>query len=134
MKFKSKVDKWIYLVLFPILALSLITIVKGADHLSVVVSLTVSILLIHSFFTTVYTLTDTALLVKGGIFYNLVIPYRDIISFKESNNIMASPAWSLDRIEIRYGGKFGKIIIISPERKIEFMNNLQENIRAASNL
>lgn len=134
MKFKSKVDKWIYLVSCPILLVSLITIVKGVDYFSVVLSVSVSLLLIHSFFATNYTLRDTGLVIKCGIFYNIEIPYRDISSFKESNSLIAAPAWSLDRIEIKYGGKSYKTIAISPERKIEFMNKLQEKIRATANL
>jgi len=85
-------------------------------------------LLIYGFFlylnfSTEYTITDNGTLkVKCGFVYNKSFDINKIKSIVKSNNLISSPAPSLDRIELTYG-KFD-LIIISPKNKTEFANDL----------
>jgi hypothetical protein len=74
-------------------------------------------------FSTEYTITkDNLLKVKCGFIYNKLFDIDKIKSIKKSNNLISSPAPSLDRIELTYG-QFG-LIVISPKEKFEFANEL----------
>lgn len=72
---------------------------------------------------TEYTVVDTGILnVKCGIFYNKNFDIHKIKAITKSNNLVSSPAPSLDRIELTYG-KFD-VIIISPKDKVSFAEEL----------
>lgn len=74
-------------------------------------------------FSTKYTIMDNGTLkVKCGFIYNKSFDINKIKSIVKSNNLISSPAPSLDRIELAYG-KFD-LIIISPKDKMEFVNDL----------
>ncbi|WP_111310122.1 PH domain-containing protein [Confluentibacter sediminis] len=74
-------------------------------------------------FSTEYAITDNGILkVKCGFVYNKSFDINKIKSIRKSNNLISSPAPSLDRIELTYG-KFD-LIIISPKDKTEFANDL----------
>ena len=55
------------------------------------------------YFTTRYTITSQAVLVKSGPF-SWIVPLREITSIEPTHNPASSPAFSLDRLLIRYGG------------------------------
>lgn len=61
--------------------------------------------------------------VKYSFFYEKIIDITAIKSVKETNNPMASPAASLDRLEIKFKNDS---IIISPKNKSDFINHLLE--------
>ncbi|WNH11832.1 PH domain-containing protein [Thalassobellus suaedae] len=72
---------------------------------------------------TEYTLTnDGVLKVKYGFFYNKRFDISKIKTIAKTNNLISSPAPSLDRIELTYG-EFD-LIIISPKDKIGFAQEL----------
>lgn len=74
-------------------------------------------------FSTKYTIMDNGILkVKCGLFYNKSFDINKIKSIVKSNNLISSPAPSLDRIELAYG-KFD-LIIISPKDKLKFAHSL----------
>ncbi|GIZ10195.1 hypothetical protein FUMI01_29210 [Flavobacterium sp. UMI-01] len=76
-------------------------------------------------FSTQYIITDKGILkVKCGFFYNKSFDINKITSIKKSNNLISSPAPSLDRIEMTYE-KFD-LIIISPKNEIEFAKDLTQ--------
>ncbi|MGB6153743.1 MAG: PH domain-containing protein, partial [Pricia sp.] len=78
---------------------------------------------LHLNFSTEYTIADDGILkIKCGIFYNKNFEINKIKSVAKSNNLISSPAPSLDRIELTYG-KFDTIII-SPRDKIGFAEEL----------
>jgi len=70
---------------------------------------------------TKYEITGDALIIHAGL-YKRDIPVRSITSVKDSRSAMASPAFSLDRLEIQYGA--GKVIFISPKDKAGFLADL----------
>jgi uncharacterized membrane protein YdbT with pleckstrin-like domain len=78
---------------------------------------------------TYYAFEDSYLNIKGGLIVNIKINYKDIISVKESNEIISSPALSMDRLKIEYyENSCRNFIFISPDRKQEFMDTLNKHI------
>ncbi|GAA4848859.1 PH domain-containing protein [Algivirga pacifica] len=76
-------------------------------------------------FSTKYTITDQGLLkVRCGFLYSKEIDVMKIKSIKKSNNLISSPAPSLDRVEVAYG-KYD-VVIISPKKKVEFADHLTQ--------
>ena len=92
--------------------------------LSVVgIVLSVIVFFLYLNFSTNYTLTDQGTLkIRCGIFYYKEIDISKIKSIVKSNNLISSPAPSLDRIELAYG-KFD-LIIISPKNQEVFAEEL----------
>lgn len=74
-----------------------------------------------------YTLRNTCLRVQSG-FIRWYIFYKDIQTVELSNSVWTGPALSLQRIKIVHGK--GKVMLISPINREQFMAKLNERIRA----
>jgi membrane protein YdbS with pleckstrin-like domain len=72
--------------------------------------------------TTDYTLTNHSIEVRSGPFH-WTVPYRDITRIEATRSPLSSPALSLDRLRIQYSA--GAQIMISPERRAQFLNDLR---------
>ncbi len=127
-EFKSKVG---YGILIPVLALlvaiTLLPVITGspieATLTMVAIMLPVTSFILHIFFSTKYQINDrNELLIKCGFLYNSVVEISKIKSISSTRNPIASPAPSLDRIQLKYG-KWDSVII-SPKDKIELVNEL----------
>ena len=134
MNFKSKIDWWFHLivVLFTIMTLwllySYITNKIGLIVLILFVSLLI-LLILPIYLFTYYVFEDSYLHIRGGLIVNIKINYKNIVSFKESNDIISSPALSMDRLEIEYyENSCRNFILISTNRKQEFMDKLNKLI------
>ncbi|MBL7875398.1 MAG: PH domain-containing protein [Cyclobacteriaceae bacterium] len=77
---------------------------------------------LYLFMTTYYVVNGNELTIRCGFLVNKTIDINSIKKISETNNPLSSPATSLDRLEITYGN-FDSIII-SPKRKIEFINEI----------
>jgi membrane protein YdbS with pleckstrin-like domain len=75
-----------------------------------------------------YTLSADHLLIRSGIRKHS-ISFKDIRSVEQSNNPLAAPALSLQRVKISYGKSF---VLISPERREEFIRILRERANLAA--
>jgi hypothetical protein len=75
------------------------------------------------FKSTFYIITEEELIIRCGIFYKLVIKINDIRKISESNDLISSPALSIDRLEILYN-RFDTILI-SPKKKYEFLQSIE---------
>ena len=73
--------------------------------------------------TTRYTIDGTSLHVRSGPF-RWTIPLRDIRSITPTRDLGSSPALSLDRLRIEYGG--GRVLLVSPREKDTFLRDLQD--------
>lgn len=72
---------------------------------------------------TTYTLEPKSLTIRVGPF-KYAIPLKEITEVFPSHNPLSAPAWSLDRVRIRFtSSKFGTLI--SPERQDEFFDELE---------
>ena len=74
--------------------------------------------IIHLFHNTIYTIVEETLHIKSGFFRYPSIAIKDIKKIEKTNNLIASPAASFDRIEIYYG-KFDSNVL-SPKDKQKF--------------
>ncbi len=69
-----------------------------------------------------YLLDSANLTIQIGLFRKK-IPIAEITEAFPTRNPLSAPAWSLDRIRIRFSGsRFG--VLISPENKLEFLEDL----------
>ena len=75
--------------------------------------------------TTDYTLTDTHLRIRSGPF-RWSVPLSDVRSVTATRNPLSSPALSLDRLRIEYGGT--RAVMVSPDDKDGFVNELRARI------
>jgi len=72
---------------------------------------------------TFYVLDDMALTIRVGPFTQ-TIPLVEISEVYPTHNPLSAPAWSLDRVRIRYSSsRFGALI--SPERQEQFLDELE---------
>lgn len=134
--FRSKVDLWIVGVMvgIPILVLEFFFEDIGLSDSSadlIVLIIVVGVLGIFGwiYFTTRYTITSEALFVRAGPF-SWIVPLREITKIEPSRNPASSPALSLDRLLIRYGG--GSELMISPADKQGFMIAIKKRMKAQS--
>jgi len=128
--FRSKVDAWvaalIYLSAAMVLGVMVLTFIKGPLTLALVLA---PVLLAGGFYpvwllrSTYYVVDDAALYVRSGPFKH-VVPIDEIRSIKETRDPLASPAFSMDRLRITYGGR--RTILISPEDKRAFLEILEQ--------
>jgi hypothetical protein len=70
---------------------------------------------------TYYVVDATALIVRSGPFH-WIVPLREIRSVQPTRDIRSGPALSFDRLRIEFGG--GRVILISPREKAEFLADL----------
>lgn len=133
--FRSKIDLWLVALVAaaPVLLLEFVLEDSGldgnlVDGLAIAVVVVVLALFAFLYFTTSYTITAEALLVKSGPF-SWMIPLREIYSIEPTRRATSSPALSLDRLLIRYGGE--SELIVSPSDKAGFMAALRRRLKAA---
>jgi len=122
-KYKSKIS-WKLIaflaVMFSFIGFEVVT--NPINWLALIVLLLCLLFIIHLFTSISYTIIEDELKVKAGFLVNTKIPISFIHKIKETNNLISSPAASLDRLEIFYG-KYDSIII-SPMDKNEFIQDL----------
>ncbi|WP_010235558.1 PH domain-containing protein [Clostridium arbusti] len=137
MKFKSKITWWFHIliwsyILFTVRILSMY--ITNSSKLVIIIFVFMLILLIliilPMYVSTYYVLEDSYIYIRCGLITNIKIDYINIISFKESNNPISSPALSMDRIKIQYSiNYYNNFILISPDRKKKFINKLNKRIK-----
>lgn len=119
--YKSKLGVGLIIPTLPFLII-LINSFSQKSWVLVIICIIFLSLLLHLFFTTKYIITQENLNIKSSFFYNLNVDIKTIRKVSETNNILSSPATSIDRLEVFYN-KFDSILI-SPKEKKEFINNL----------
>ena len=126
--YKSKFGFEIIIFLLLIFWAIIILMLFQSESLEAILSVSGIFLLVfglflHLNFSTEYTITEAGILkVKCGFIYNKRFDISKIKSIAKTGNLFASPAPSLDRIELAYG-KYD-IIIISPKDKDGFARDL----------
>lgn len=73
---------------------------------------------------TKYIIDGDNLLIRCG-FQRKRISISQIIYVRRSHNLLASPALSVDRLEIVFKGKYTDSILISPRNRIDFVEDLK---------
>ena len=131
--FRSKIDLWLiaFIIAIPVLVLEFVFEGSGvddsvADQMAIGACALVLLFVTWLYFSTSYTVTREALLVKSGPF-SWVVPLGEISSIEPTHNPSSSPALSLDRLRIRYGSKE---ILVSPADKAGFVTAIKRNVNA----
>lgn len=128
--FRSKRDLWIFVLVWAGMLIAIFGAVmqfrSGAPLLQRILVLGLSVFVVGFVLSLLhnisYTLSDKDLLIRCGPFRQIV-PLAAIDLVKPSRNPLSSPAASLDRLLIKWNEK-RKRILISPQNKSEFMNEI----------
>ncbi|HEX8018260.1 MAG TPA: PH domain-containing protein [Flavobacterium sp.] len=123
-KFKSKIDLWLVLFLSVIFGGIAINMALNGVWGSLIFILLIIAFIVHIFATTFYIIEDKKLIVKCGFLITIPIPVEKIKKISETNDLMSSPALSLDRLEILYN--ISDTVMISPNEKTKFIEAIQK--------
>jgi len=126
--YRTKTDFWLMGVIVCGLALPTVLILLFAlrvGGLALWMSFVICVLPLASaawsYFSMKYKVTSTAIYISGG-FFKRHVPLNEIKSVRNSRDPLASPAFSLDRLEIVYGAN--KRVLISPKDKNGFLRDI----------
>jgi hypothetical protein len=121
-KYKSKIG-W-SIILFLAIAIGGSSAVMIVNHVwfGLVVNIIVVGLISYMFTSIYYVIKGDDLIVKAWFLINLIIKIEHITKIEETNNLLSSPAASLDRIAIYYNTS--DVVMISPKEKMEFIRQL----------
>ena len=127
--YKSKKDQWLVWItwfsnIVIIISVIYLLIFEGITTYSVVYGIAMILVVLFLYYLlnqTYYVIKDSEILVRC-FFFKWTIRIDTIKKIFETNNMLSSPALSLDRLMIIYGD--GKKIMISPENKNEFLNDI----------
>ena len=132
LKFSSRLDRWLAAVAigYALLALGVPSwhlgrVVGGGDTFDPLLVLLPLVILALLWVLSVpceYELREKSLVARSGLI-RFSIPLLAITRVSRTRTLVSAPAWSLDRLEIRYGKTHR--LIISPERQAEFLNELK---------
>lgn len=126
--YATKIDWWLYPLLFVPFVSAGLSIFLGHDHTTVLVgwaALAAYLLLMLALGWPIrYTVSGDELEVRFGL-VRRHIPWDRLASMELSHNPLSSPAFSLDRIEVRYASATGRdrTILISPPDREAFMRD-----------
>jgi hypothetical protein len=134
MTFRSKIDRWVYLIL----ALTIVTpfavvlpgYIRGETGAVVFLVPALAMLVVGVLFGCIaapvrYTLDKTELVIRSGLLLRR-LPYGSITAAFPTRNPLSSPALSTDRLQIEFIGGY---VLISPERRQEFLDELARRAR-----
>lgn len=122
---RSKIDRWLVIVMVAALAISLIAIApavyQGLWWVIIPLAGTFGFVL-WVMLGTCYEIEGNRLLVRSGPF-RWRVPIDEIEEMTPTRNPLSSPALSLDRLRIKYSG--GRSVMISPEDKDRFIAEIE---------
>jgi len=137
MKFRSKIDWWMFFLLVGWIVGNIWAIVSyaangGLGALVIVISFTpISVFVMGPMLLRTYYLFDDdngELVIRSGLGKGTRIAYDRLVSASRTKNPVNSPALSMDRVEIKFNFKSGKAsdtVIISPDDREEFFAQLK---------
>jgi len=132
-RFKSKIDRWLLFVLVGVMVFEVVVMsvaaaqARGPGQALVLLAVTLGIIaLIGSLLLrTHYDVDGTTLRIVSGPFC-WKVPLDRIESVEATRSPLSSPALSLDRLRIRYGGK--RRIMVSPADKPGFLKAIGQDL------
>ncbi len=122
-RFPTKIGPVVLIVLALVIGPLTVQLFLARHWLGFLINLLVIAIIIHLVSTTYYLVRGRTLLVRSSFFYNLQIPIDHIVEIRATNNPLAAPAASLDRLEILYGNQGS--ILVSPRDKEDFVRTLR---------
>ncbi len=132
-RFKSKIDRWLFLVLVLAIVIDFVVIaavlLQPGDPLTATITIIASslvvALIISIMIGTHYTVTRDLLVIRSGPF-RFNVPLHQIESVRESRSPLSSPAMSMDRLLVRYGKR--RRIMVSPDDKAGFLKAIGQEL------
>lgn len=122
-KYKSKIGTEFVILLFGALLIPLIMILLDFNWTDFCIISLCVLFLLHLIYATEYKINEEVLIIKCSFLINESINIHSIKKISETNNLLSSPAFSMDRIELLYN-KYD-MILLSPKEKLEFIENLK---------
>jgi hypothetical protein len=133
--YKSKVDWWLWLALgIPLVGIAaafyqgLTRDDDGMFWVALIAAAMMTFVYGGLVFPMRYTIEDTGLRVRAGLFLRLFVPWDRYRSAELTRNPLSSPALSLQRIRITYLKPNGKEawVMISPTDREQFLQDLRQ--------
>lgn len=126
-EFKSKVGHEILIpVLILMIGIMLLPTLTGGSMKDIATMAVIMVpaiaFTLHMFYNISYQIINRKLLIKCGFFHRTILDISKITSISPTRNMIASPAASLDRIELKYGK--WNAVLISPNNKKGFIAEL----------
>lgn len=119
MYFPSKKDAWLYPIYLAGVTACFAPFFVGRDYFLLFFTIPFAILLIWSWFTTGYRIEGEQIIITYGPMKKR-ISIKEIRKISKTQNPLAAPALSFDRLEILYGSQF-KTELISPRDTQQFI-------------
>ncbi|MDX1420406.1 MAG: PH domain-containing protein [Rubricoccaceae bacterium] len=131
--FRTRVDRWLLVLLvgslvggLGICALVAVTESAAEGWLGVAIVLGTTLFVVALSVPTEYVLAEDALVVRFGLFRS-TIPLATIERVYPTRNPLSAPAWSLDRLGIRYRTRERpRLMLVSPAETDAFLAALAE--------
>ncbi|MFD2556953.1 PH domain-containing protein [Sphingobacterium tabacisoli] len=126
MVFKSKISTGLLILLLVAISLAPAIMLYHSTHVweAIVLLVLTSIICLPTLLNTHYTIEENVLKIRSGLLYKKNIPIDSVRKIVETNNMVSSPAASLDRLEIFFNS-FDSVLI-SPKDKAGFISTIQE--------
>ena len=132
-KFKSKVDRWILVLILLAIIGQVVAITAAVNEAGepamitslILVMIGVVALMVWLLLGTHYTVDRGTIRIVSGPF-RWKVPIDEITSVSATRNPLSSPALSLDRLSIRYGKR--RRIMISPADKAGFLKAIGHDL------
>lgn len=132
-KFKSKVDRWILVLILLAIIGQVVAITAAVNEAGepamitslILVMIGVVALMVWLLLGTHYTVDRGTIRIVSGPF-RWKVPIDEITSVRATRNPLSSPALSLDRLSIRYGKR--RRIMISPADKAGFLKAIGHDL------
>lgn len=121
--YRSKIGPELVILLVMALAPGFYATIVQPDYYGLGIISVVTLLIIHLFATTKYTVQDTLLRVQSSFLVNKKVDIKTITKIKDTYNPISSPAASIDRMEVSFDR--GDSVVISPKDKKGFVSHLQ---------
>ncbi|MCG9895662.1 MAG: PH domain-containing protein [Fimbriimonadaceae bacterium] len=129
MKFTTKVDAWIAVLMIVSLGAGLVVAVSAfvteGDWLGIPIMVGVIGLMAAIVWPCNYRLEEKELVIRSGLI-KWRVAYSDIKKIEPSNDLRSGPAWSLDRLTI--SRRKGPDINISPKDRDRFLKEIKSRM------
>ena len=120
--FRSKIDLWLIILLLAVVLSITLPLFWEFDWVILVIDIPIILLFYDLLRNTKYVIDDNRLIVKGGFLLCSTYDISSINSISPTRTFLSAPACSMDRMKIEMKG--GDIVVISPLRKQEFIEEL----------
>ncbi len=131
MRFESKRDLWIVLMLRGIPIAVLLTLASAwyvsrgdvrGPAIGVLLLIAVELFFFESLLRSTYYVIENGILVIHSSFLKWRVPIAEITAVQPTRSPLSSPALSLDRLRIEYGKK---VVLVSPDDQQRFLEALR---------